>query len=136
MVGGLLLAAAILAVVVVSLLAGPRFHYDGEWEGHRPLPAGPDPYATYTAGWVVLKIRGTRFDLTTAGVPLGGYTTSAGNGLILHIQTIMNLPLSREGSDAEANHPDISVKPQPDGTLSFDDPKAVDGKLVVLKRKQ
>lgn len=123
-----------VVLVALSCLQGPRFSYNGSWEGHRKLPPGPNLYADNTIGTVTLKITDNRFQLTSEGVPTSGTMGSTGDHVVLHRDTVMGLPMSHAGPNGALAYPDIRVTPQPDGTLLFDDPKAIDGKPLKLSR--
>jgi len=130
-----LLAAVFVVLVALSCLEGPRFDYNGTWEGHRKLPPGENPYAENTMGTVMLRIRDSRFELTSAGVPTAGSVGYSGDHADLHTDTIMELPITRAGPNAARRHPTITLTPQKDGTLLFADPQAIDGKALALSRQ-
>jgi hypothetical protein len=91
-----------------------------------------DKYTAYTIGRVTLKITDNKFEATEMGVPISGSVSYEGKKARLQIEKLMLLPLAR---DAAKDHPDIDVTPQPDGTLLYDNPRAVDHKPLALKRQ-
>jgi hypothetical protein len=101
--------------------------------GNRNL-AGPNPEIAYTLGRVTLTIKDNHFDSTSGGLPTGGSVIYEGGHAVLHAETIAGVPLSHAGSQAEKSHPDIIVRPQRGGMLSFEDPRALDDKPLILKR--
>lgn len=117
-------------------MGGPRFNYGGDWIGNRNLDLpGTDKYTALTLSQVTLNVKGNRFIRTEAGMVYGGSIDYTGDHIELHTDSFMDRPLKEQGADAEKMHPAIKVTPQKDGTLLFDDPRALDGKPVVLKRK-
>lgn len=112
-----------------------RFRYDGKWTGDRALDLpNVDRYTAHTVGHVELVIDGMKFTLVEAGAPTGGSVNYEGDRAILHTDTYMNRPLSAAGTDAYKMHPPISVVPKSPTELILNDPAAVDGKPLVLKR--
>ena len=131
----MVVAAILVWILVASLRTHTSFDYNGQWTGNRHLIPGEDRYATYTLGQVDLKIQDEKFDLVDAGLPTSGKIDYEGDHIVLHTDSVLNLPLSHGGPNAAQAHPDIVMKGNADGTLTFDDPAAVDHKPLVLKRK-
>jgi hypothetical protein len=127
----------LLAYVLAGCGSASHFEYDGNWVGNRNLDR-PDlnEVMRYTAGRVTLNIHGQRFELTQAGVPTGGEVVYAGDHLELNTKTYFGQGLEKAGKDAEKMHPTITVTPQTDGSLLFDDPMAIDGKPIKLTREK
>lgn len=114
---------------------GSHFRYDGKWAGDRALDLpNVDRYTAHTVGHVELVIDGSKFTLTEAGIPTGGSVNYEGDRAILHTDRYMNRPLSAAGADAYRMHPPIAVIPKSPSELTLEDPAAVDGKPLVLKR--
>ena len=114
-----------ITVAALSCLSSPGFNFEGEWEGHRQLDRpGVNPAAVYTLGWVVLKVRGSRFELESGGMPSTGTITGGGNQIVLHTDSFMQKPLEMQAGNPDKNHPEIRVTGQADGTVLFDDPSS------------
>jgi hypothetical protein len=125
--------AGVVTLLAFSCAAGPPFNYNGEWMGNRNL-TGPNATLAYTYGRVTVTIKDNKFDATSAGVPVGGKVSFEGDHIVLHTETYFGQPLSHASEEAVKNHPDVTVKPQMDGTILYLDPAAADGKPLVLKR--
>lgn len=127
-------APALVLVAIVGC-GGPEFRYNGSWKGNRNLNLpNVDRYTAYTAGDVRLTIKDNKFDLSESGIPTSGDVSYVGDHIELTTKFIMNVSIAHEGADADKKHPEITVTPQKDGTLLFDDPMAPDGKPVALTR--
>lgn len=126
-----------LLILAAAGCGSSGFDYNGKWTGNRNLNRPDlDDVIRYTAGKVDLDIHDNRFTMIQMGIPVGGEVNRQGDHLELIAKTYMNQPLSAAGGDAEKMHPPIKVTAQKDGTLLVDDPMAIDGKTVVLKRAQ
>lgn len=128
--------APALVLLALAGCGGPQFQYNGSWKGNRNLNLPDvDRYTAYTAGDVHLTIRDNKFDLSESGIPTSGEVSYEGDHIALRTKFIMNVSIAHEGADADKKHPEITVTPQKDGTLLFDDPMAPNGKPLKLARQ-
>lgn len=130
-------AGGLLFVVARSCVGAASFNYDGHWKGNRNL-VSPDanPYILHTVGAVELTIKDNRFDLIEKGIPSSGPVEYLGNHIELHTDSIMLRGIDRASPEVVKDHPDVTVTPQPDGTLLYDNPAAVDHKPLKLIREK
>ena len=113
----------------------PKFIYDGSWHGNRNLTLpDTDRYTATTIGDVSLSVKETRYELSEMGIATAGNVVYKGDHVELQPTELMERPLNRQSPDAARAHPDIKITPQPDGSILFDNPAAVDGKPVGLNK--
>jgi hypothetical protein len=125
--------AAVIGMIAYARTVGPSFDYNGDWIGNRNL-SGPNPEIAYTLGRVTLSVKDNHFESTSGGFPTDGSVSYEGDHIVLHTERVIGVPVSHASTDAAKNHPDVIVSPRKDGTLLFQDPMALDGKPVALKR--
>ncbi len=124
-----------LALLLAAWSCGPTFNYEGRWTGNRDIavPKGEDKILYHSLGKVTLTIRNDTFEMTNSEVPIGGHIQWRSGAIDLTPEILMKVPLpGRE----KAKHPAIKATPQTDGSLKIEDPAAIDGRPVILRREE
>lgn len=108
---------------------------EGEWIGHREVPLhGVDPAVAKSFGLVKLKIREGRFELLEAGVPKEGTVTFDTERALLHVTSYMGRPIDQAARGIRENNVPLEIRPGPEGSLLFIDPKGFDREPLVLRK--
>ncbi len=116
---------------------GPRADFFGKWDGHRamaPRPGVPS-YVLFSASQVLLYIYPSgRFDLKDLSVPKSGTIAVDGMHAVLTVTKIANIDVNEQSEATKANIGPIYLDMQPDGSIRYRDPKAMDASEVKLLR--
>jgi hypothetical protein len=125
-----------LALVLVAAAGCVRtWSAEGAWIGHRDVAAsGLDPAVAKSLGLVKLTIRDGRFELLEAGVPKEGSVRYDPDRALLHVEKYMGRPIEQAAQGIRENNVPLEIKPGPDGTLLFHDPKGFDREPLVLRK--
>lgn len=88
--------SALLGLALLCGACGPRFAWEGDWEGVRAVEAVPnaDPAVLDSLRRVELSLKGSRFNLFDRGLPHEGDWSGGSDKATLQLKSTMRQPAS------------------------------------------
>lgn len=117
---------------------GPRYAWEGRWEGARDavIPPGMDPTAAYSLSRVRLEVKERgRFVATDGGIPLRGSIRASGMSATLYVEFVLDRDIRLDPGDRERWGRPIKLKALGEQEVEWDNPAAIVPGIVKLRRK-